>query len=62
MTTENRLHFGLGHFCAGCPLSNVLHKDCPMVVVKDTCPETSGEEKDNPQPLTTTKSELLEQV
>ncbi|KKR71137.1 MAG: hypothetical protein UU12_C0007G0008 [Candidatus Woesebacteria bacterium GW2011_GWA2_40_7b] len=101
MTAENRPHFGLGHFCAGCPLSNVLHKDCPMVVVKDTRPETTDEapttsrsgyllptlrrernpseaknsslqsasshsrcfakgdkQKDKPQPLTTTKSDL----
>jgi len=58
MTTENNFHFGVGHFCAGCPLSNVLHKDCPMVVVKNTPPEISGKQEDKAQPLTITKSDL----
>ncbi len=48
MENDRNYHFALGHFCAGCPLSNVLHKDCPMVITKK-------ETLDKPQPPKETK-------
>lgn len=56
MTIENvTYHFALGHFCAGCPLSIVQHKGCPMVVTKNTPQEIMNKPKDKLQPVTEVK-------
>lgn len=56
MKNERDYHFALGHFCAGCRLSIVLHKGCPMVVTKNILPETINKPKDKPK--TSNKSEI----
>lgn len=45
MTVEDNYHFALGHFCAGCRLSTVQHKGCPMVATKSTQQEIINETK-----------------
>lgn len=57
MTIENvTYHFALGHFCAGCKLSVVQHKGCPMLVTKKETLETIVKLEDKHQSLKEIKS------
>ena len=44
--TAERLHFGLGHMCAGCDLEGIRHSGCPALAGKLTGMRRDGKTRD----------------